>query len=229
MAARKKKKQTAKAKAGSRTAKPAAKKAKPAAKKAKPTAKKAKPTAKKAKPTAKKAKPTAKKAKPAAKKAKPAAKKAKPAAGKLSLVASSFSRDGRWLATASEGKVHVWDLAPVRLGGHAALVLRVTESIFPDRIALSPDGTRLAVASHGHSEVRVYDATHGALAWTAALHAVTAIAFAPDGGRIVVGDVLVEEKARRGFAAVLDAATGVPVWRSPAVDRPLRDVAFHSD
>lgn len=217
MAARNKKK---KAKAASRKAKPTARKAK---------ARKAKPTAKKAKATPRKAKPAARKAKPAAKKAKPTAKKAKAAPGELSLVASSFSRDGRWLATSSEGKVHVWDLAPVRQGGHAALVLRVTESIFPDRIALSPDGTRLAVASHGHPEVRVYDTAHGALAWTAALHAVTAIAFAPDGGRIVVGDVLVEEKARRGFAAVLDASTGVPLWRSPAVDRPLRDVAFHAD
>ncbi|MBI1946030.1 MAG: WD40 repeat domain-containing protein [Deltaproteobacteria bacterium] len=151
------------------------------------------------------------------------------AAGEFSLVASAFSRDGRWLATSSEGKVHVWDLAPVRRGEHAALVLRVTEVGVPDRIALSPDGARLAVASHGHPEVRVYDTTKGSLAWTASLHAVTAIAFAPDGGRLVVGDVLIEELLRRGFAVVLDAGTGVPLWRSPAVDRPLRDVAFHSD
>ncbi len=149
--------------------------------------------------------------------------------GTFPLVASAFSRDGRWLATSSEGKVHVWDLAPVRRGGHAALVLRVTEGRCPDRIALSPDGALLAVASHGHPEVRVYDTTKGALAWTAALHAVTAISFAPDGGRLVVGDVLIEELLRRGFAVVLDAQTGALQWRSPAVDRPLRDVAFHSD
>lgn len=155
------------------------------------------------------------------------AAKGKP--GDFPLVASAFSRDGRWLATSSEGKVHVWDLAPVRRGGHAALVLRVTEGSFPDRIALSPDGTWLAVASHGHPEVRVYDTTKGALAWTTALHAVTAIAFAPDGGRLVAGDVLIEDMLRRGFAVVLDATTGVSLWRSPAVDRPLRDVAFHSD
>ncbi|OGQ15011.1 MAG: hypothetical protein A2138_08890, partial [Deltaproteobacteria bacterium RBG_16_71_12] len=147
----------------------------------------------------------------------------------LSLVASAFSRDGRWLATSSAGKVHVWDLSPVRRGGRAALVFRVTEVAVPDRIALSPDGAHLAVASHGHPEVRVYDTAKGSLSWTASLHAVTAIAFAPDGGRLVVGDVLIEELLRRGFAVVLDATTGVPLWRSPAVDRPLRDVAFHSD
>lgn len=156
-------------------------------------------------------------------------KRAVRAAGEFPLVASAFSRDGRWLATSSEGKVHVWDLSPVRRGGHAALVLRVTEVGVPDRIALSPDGARLAVASHGQPEVRVYDTTKGALAWTASLHGVTSIAFAPDGGRVVVGDVRIDAAERCGFAVVLDASTGVALWRSPAVDRPLRDVAFHSD
>ncbi len=156
-------------------------------------------------------------------------KRAQLAAGEFPLVGSAFSRDGCWLATSSEGKIHVWDLSPVRRGGHAALVLRVTEVGRPDRIALSPDGSRLAVACHGQPEVRVYDTTKGALAWTASLHGVTSLAFAPDGGRLVVGDVRIDAAARSAFAVVLDAGTGVSLWRSPEVDRPLRDVAFHSD
>lgn len=238
MASRKKKKRKAKAKARTK-AKPRPNPKTPS----KPTARAKAP--RKAKARTKRRPPAKRRAKPAAPRAAKAVARrpkattarsrqtAQPAggraAGELSLVASAFSRDGRWLATSSEGKVHVWDLSPVRRGDHAALLLRVSEVGVPDRIALSPDGTRLAVASAGHPEVRVYDTAKGSLAWTASLHAVTAIAFAPDGGRLVVGDVLIEELSRRGFAVVLDANSGVPLWRSPSVDRPLRDVAFHSD
>jgi WD40 repeat protein len=147
----------------------------------------------------------------------------------LPLVAAAFSRDGRRLATATDGKIHVWDLAPFNVGQHAALVARITEGGSADRLALSPDGRRLAVARSGFPEVRLYDLDKSALLWSARLHAVTALAFAPDGGRIVVGDVVIEDMLRRGSARVLDAHDGALLWSSSDVDRPLRDVAFHED
>jgi WD40 repeat protein len=66
----------------------------------------------------------------------------------------AFSRDGRYLATASWGEVIVWDAntyAKIKtLGGHAGTLWGV---------AFSPDGKRLAAASgyKGRGEIKIWD------------------------------------------------------------------------
>jgi eukaryotic-like serine/threonine-protein kinase len=94
----------------------------------------------------------------------------------------AFSPDGRRLAVASDGAVHVWDwenqqpvLPPLR--GHAKKGISV---------AFSPDGRRLASGSWS-GEVMIWDAQTGELVHTLAEHhaPVSSLVFSPDGRRLV--------------------------------------------
>ena len=104
--------------------------------------------------------------------------------GEGGITGLAFSRDGTSIAFCTEvGYVGIWDVA--------GQVPRVTMSVpkQADRIAFSPDGSQLAVASWGGGAYLFSTAT-GKL--TRQLPGTTApanaIAYSPDGGLLAVGD-----------------------------------------
>ncbi len=105
----------------------------------------------------------------------------------LALSAVKFSPDGTRLAaacgTSTSGRVAIWDTTTgrlvARLDGHTSFVFN---------LAFSPDGRRIATASHDKT-AKVWDAVNGRLLRTILAHAdlVNAVAFSPDGTRLVTG------------------------------------------
>jgi WD40 repeat protein len=81
------------------------------------------------------------------------------------------------------GSVRVWE----RATGREVRTFQVREGFFTQDMAVSPDGTRLAVPSG--NEVRVFDLDSGRVALTLRGHAgtVSTVAFTPDGSRLLSG------------------------------------------
>jgi WD40 repeat protein len=81
------------------------------------------------------------------------------------------------------GSVRVWE----RATGREVRTVQVREGFFTQDMAVSPDGTRLAVPSG--NEVRVFDVDSGRVAQTLRGHSgtVSTVAFTPDGSRLLSG------------------------------------------
>lgn len=123
------------------------------------------------------------------------------------LVALSFSRDGKRLATCGDfGPVKLWDPATgamqLDLDGRADLI---------GPVAFSPDGSSLLTAANRHG---LWNLGTGRLTVTfdSTKTGVGGAAFSPDGRRVLTGDAV-------GGAALWDPETG----------RILRTVAGHTD
>ncbi|MFI1328248.1 toll/interleukin-1 receptor domain-containing protein [Streptomyces rochei] len=92
------------------------------------------------------------------------------------VTAVAFSPDGRTLASARSGSVHLWGLAAPRRTGEALDVSATS-------VAFSPDGRTLATNTENNT-VALWDvATHRRVGETPAHHTaqITAVAFNPDG------------------------------------------------
>jgi WD40 repeat protein len=128
------------------------------------------------------------------------------AAQSTTLVDARFSPDGTRLAACvaagPAGWVTLWDATTGRvtgrLSGHTTHVITV---------AFSPDGRRLATASHDRT-AKVWDAATGREVWSLPAQAdrLNAVAFSPDGASLVTA-------GRDGTVSLWDAATGRPLSR----------------
>lgn len=101
-----------------------------------------------------------------------------------SVAALAFSPDSRTLATGdSNGNARLWDVATHRQTGQA-----LGGSLNIGGLAFSPDGRTLAAAGWDHS-VRLWDpASHQLLARLRDPATVVAVAYSPDGSRLVTAD-----------------------------------------
>ncbi len=98
----------------------------------------------------------------------------------------AFSHYGKWLASSSrDGLVRIWDVSTGELRhelkGHTGPV---------SAVAFSPND-RLLVTGGGDNSVLIWDTTHGKLIKSheaVSTEGVSAVAFTPDGSRIIVSD-----------------------------------------
>ena len=132
------------------------------------------------------------------------------AEGSGSLSAVAISADGKILAQTEDGIIRVWDLP-------AAKLLRSWKwkpsTLGAQRIALSPDGKRLATTSTAlyHGDILVYDTANGELLWKqedATESSWLELTFSPDGKRLVSTGNFIARKDEESLLKVWDAADG---------------------
>ena len=98
----------------------------------------------------------------------------------------------------------------------------------PVRLAVSPDGRRLAVSLGDDSPLQVVDARDGRVIWSVKAEApendrvIVALAFSPSGARLVSGDVA-------GRTRLWDAETGRAIASAPFVSDRVEAVGFYPD
>jgi WD40 repeat protein len=135
------------------------------------------------------------------------------------LFCMEFAPGGRLVTAGWDKTVKVWDATP-----DAVRILGQFNFLHP---AISPDGTRVAAALDGVGmppSVHVWDAGSGKEFPALIGHAkkVRAVAFSPDGGRLVTG-------GEDGAAKVWDLATGQIVFDLPGHEKAVTAVAFSRD
>jgi len=141
-------------------------------------------------------------------------------AAPVEVDAIAFAPDGRTLAIAGAGYIHLLDPATHLL---RSTLLGVRESI--GALAFSPDSRTLAAGSRdpsGPARLQLYDGNRVRRSVTFAPHAaiVPGLAFTPDGREIVASWLA---RGGAGFTMLLDATTldAVRRWRTHAVTQAL--------
>ncbi|HET7505909.1 MAG TPA: hypothetical protein VFK02_33045 [Kofleriaceae bacterium] len=117
-----------------------------------------------------------------------------------------------------EGPVRVWDASTGKI------IHTFPDSEHAQACVLSPDGTRVATLSGGHT-VRILDASSGAPSGPPLLHReeVSTVAFSPDGDRVVTA-------VRDGTAQIWNVATGRPAGSPIRYEQEaLVDAVFSPD
>ena len=143
----------------------------------------------------------------------------------------AYSHDGKWLiggggdlVRSEPGEINVWD---ARTGALRFRMLGHTEAIFA--VAPTPDGRRLASASHDHT-VKIWDMATGRVALTLHGHrdTVRSVAFDPTGNRLATA---AEDGTIKLWDATPRSADEQPcqVRTLPGASVPVFGVAFHPD
>lgn len=130
---------------------------------------------------------------------------------------AAYSPDGTTLASGGDGQLKIWNAT----SGEELFSLPIKSIIM--RVAFSPDGKFLAVASQG-GIAEVWDLVAKQKLFTITVadpeHWVTNIAYSPDGKRLATA-------CTDGFAKVWDAATGQELRTLPAHTEEVWGIAFN--
>jgi WD domain, G-beta repeat len=133
--------------------------------------------------------------------------------------AVAVAANGRWVAGAAANQVFVWDLDAGP--GHVRQFAQPGDTDLAPRLALSPDGSLLAVAGVGYHGLRVFDLTPAVARVTGDVYGASAVAFDPTGA-----DILYADTGRLVLADAPDLAA-----RTPFLDNvnPAGPIAFAPD
>ncbi|HSM70397.1 MAG TPA: BTAD domain-containing putative transcriptional regulator [Anaerolineales bacterium] len=140
--------------------------------------------------------------------------------GPINTIAFDPTKGETILATAyyDDKNAAIWDTVT---GQKLLTLMGHTEGI--NRIAFSPDGTRIATASSDNT-AKIWDATSGEELFTLSGYSdfVTSVAFSPDGTRLVVGSV-------DTTVGIWDIATGQELFTLSNITEGINDVTFSPD
>src|SRR5262249_5304147 len=143
------------------------------------------------------------------------------------VMSVAFSAGGQRLASLAGQEVKGWDLADGRelqtlhAPGFHRDQMRDGRYHYEPSLARSPDGRRLAASG---DYVKVWDAVRGHELHALHAHAgfVHALAFSPDGQRLVSG-------GRDGIVRLWDVATGYEILSFQGQSEPVVSLAFSAD
>jgi WD40 repeat protein/serine/threonine protein kinase len=141
-----------------------------------------------------------------------------PGEWRAGIAAIAFSPDGAQVAAVgSSGEVKVWNA--LTYGG--GILRRASADV--GRVAISPDGARLALDQTKTQSLEVWD-THKKLAWSwrDGNSAVAALAFSPDGSRLAAG-------WPDGTVRIWNAATGQPAGDAGKFPAAISWLGFTAD
>jgi WD40 repeat protein len=134
------------------------------------------------------------------------------------VTAVIFAGSGRLISAGMDEQIRIWDL------NSGKAVHTIVEPSATFRIALSPDGSTLAVAGGGLAGITLLDVEDGEMLrhFGAAAGSATAIAFTPGGDRLGAGYA-------DGTVRLWDAVSGIEVQRGPAGREQVDIIAFGPD
>jgi WD40 repeat protein len=139
------------------------------------------------------------------------------------VLSTAFSPDGKKVAGIGlDGKTMIWDASTGKLLLQMPGVTQVKNAKGVQRIAFSPDGSRLITGDAQF--VKIWDASSGQLIQPLAGHSddVWAVAYSPDGTRIASGGV-------DGTVRLWDASSGSPGLVLTGFQGPVETLAFSPD
>ena len=120
---------------------------------------------------------------------------------RVDIAVLAASADGRWLATASDRRVLIWELPAMKIAATIDVANKIRQLVW------FADSHALLVCSNKKVGVTVWDIPFGKLRWQADSIYCEGAAITPDNRSVLICD--------RQAIVWCDAKTGAPEWRMP--------------